>query len=122
MFHGGKICYLKFVCEGLPHQGIGEAGQVRFIFAIFSNRPDPPRVRPFGGRGAYRSGSMGVLTPSPYLKSSIFRENPFSLYSLFPCGSSERDPLSPPEGEATQGEQPLDPLIFGGFPMKITTG
>jgi hypothetical protein len=24
----------------------------------------------------------------------------------------ENDPLSPPEGEATQGEHPLDPLFF----------
>ena len=26
------------------------------------------------------------------------------------CGSYEGDPLSPPKGEATQGEHPLDPL------------
>jgi hypothetical protein len=36
----------------------------------------------------------------------------FFLYSFIPCGSLENDPLSPPEGEATQGEYPLDPLFF----------
>jgi len=28
----------------------------------------------------------------------------------------ECDPLSPPEGEAAQGERPLDPLFSGVFP------
>jgi hypothetical protein len=27
----------------------------------------------------------------------------------------ESDPLSPPEGEAPQGEHPLDPLFLGNF-------
>jgi hypothetical protein len=27
----------------------------------------------------------------------------------------EKDPLSPPEGEAAQGEHPLDPLFFSGY-------
>jgi hypothetical protein len=27
----------------------------------------------------------------------------------------ENDPLSPPEGEAAQGEHPLDPLFFLGY-------
>jgi hypothetical protein len=36
----------------------------------------------------------------------------FFLYSFILCGSLENDPLSPPEGEATQGEHPPGPLFF----------
>jgi hypothetical protein len=36
----------------------------------------------------------------------------FSPYLFILCGSMENDPLSPPEGEAAQGEHPLDPLFF----------
>jgi hypothetical protein len=36
----------------------------------------------------------------------------FYLYSFIVCGSLENDPLSPPEGEAAQGEYPLDPLFY----------
>jgi hypothetical protein len=39
----------------------------------------------------------------------------FFLYSFILCGSLENDPLSPPEGEATQGEHPPGPLFFSGF-------
>ena len=35
--------------------------------------------------------------------------------SLVLCNRLEGDPLSPPEGEATQGEHPLDPLHFRGY-------
>ena len=40
------------------------------------------------------------------MKSSFF------CNSLILCGSLEGDPLSPPEGEAAQGEHPLVPLFF----------
>jgi hypothetical protein len=39
----------------------------------------------------------------------------FFPYSFILCGSLENNPLSPPEGEATQGEHPLDPLFFSGY-------
>ncbi len=31
------------------------------------------------------------------------------------CGSDEGNPLSPPKGEATHGEHPLDPHVRGIF-------
>jgi hypothetical protein len=36
----------------------------------------------------------------------------FSSDSLLLLGCLEGDPLSPPEGEAAQGEHPLDPPLF----------
>jgi hypothetical protein len=39
----------------------------------------------------------------------------FCLNSFILCGGLENDPLSPPEGEAAQGEHPLDPLFFSGY-------
>jgi hypothetical protein len=49
-------------------------------------------------------------TPFPRFPGSV--EILFCLYSFILCGSLENDPLSPPEGEAAQGEHPLDPLFF----------
>jgi hypothetical protein len=37
----------------------------------------------------------------------------FSPYLFILSSSMENDPLSPPEGEAVQGEHPLDPLFLG---------
>jgi hypothetical protein len=39
----------------------------------------------------------------------------FSGNSLILCGSQEGDPLSPPEGEAIQGEHPLTPTFVKVF-------
>jgi hypothetical protein len=39
----------------------------------------------------------------------------FSGNLLILCGSQEGDPLSPPEGEAAQGEHPLAPSFVGVF-------
>jgi hypothetical protein len=48
-------------------------------------------------------GSVEILLPSIFL--------------YFKRGY-EGDPLSPPDGEATQGEHPLDPLYFSSLPKK----
>jgi hypothetical protein len=37
----------------------------------------------------------------------------FCRYSFILCGTLENDPLSPPKGEAVQGEHPIDPLFSG---------
>ena len=42
-----------------------------------------------------------------------FAEILFSCHQVNLCGSYEGDPLSPPKGEATQGEHPLDPHFRG---------
>jgi len=39
----------------------------------------------------------------------------FFLYWFILCSSLENNPLSPPEGEAAQGEHPLDPLFSRGI-------
>jgi hypothetical protein len=44
-----------------------------------------------------------------------FAEILFSCYQVNLCGSYEGDPLSPPKGEATQREHPLDPHFRGIF-------
>ncbi len=36
----------------------------------------------------------------------------FPLHLVILGSSYESDPLSPPQGEAAQGERPLDPLFF----------
>ncbi|MFA4826048.1 MAG: hypothetical protein WC593_12920 [Methanoregula sp.] len=41
---------------------------------------------------------------------NLLIRNPFFPAFNFLWGSMEGDPLSPPEGEAAQGEYPLDPL------------
>ncbi len=43
----------------------------------------------------------------------------FSSDSLLFPDYFEGDPLSPPEGDATQGEYPLDPLLFRGFQQSL---
>ena len=43
-----------------------------------------------------------------------------SCHSQFFWKIYEGDPLSPPEGEADQGENPLDPLIFLLFLERIS--
>jgi len=45
------------------------------------------------------------------MKSALLKSS-FFCNSLILCGSLEGDPLSPPEGEAAQGEHPLVPLFF----------
>jgi hypothetical protein len=57
----------------------------------------PPFLTPLCARFSRFPGSVEIL---------------FCLYSFILCGSLENDPLSPPEGEAAQGEHPLDPLLF----------
>ena len=54
------------------------------------------------------------LTPlwAPFLRFPGSVEILFCLYSFILCGILENDPLSPPAGEAAQGEPPLDPLFF----------
>jgi hypothetical protein len=42
-------------------------------------------------------------------------KNSFSCNSLVLCGSYEGDPLSPPKGEAAQGEAPPYPHFVGFF-------
>ena len=44
-----------------------------------------------------------------------FAEILFSCHQVNLCGSYEGNPLSPPKGEATQGEHPLDPHFRGIF-------
>jgi hypothetical protein len=39
----------------------------------------------------------------------------FLCNSLILCCSQEDDPFSPPEGEVTQGEHPLTPILSGFF-------
>jgi hypothetical protein len=48
--------------------------------------------------------------------------NPFFLMVLyFLSGCLECDPLSPPEGEAAQGEHPLTPPVFRVFPSFLVS-
>jgi hypothetical protein len=60
----------------------------------------PPFLTPLCARFSRFPGSVEIL---------------FCLYSFILCGSLENDPLSPPEGEAAQGEHPLDPFFFSGY-------
>jgi hypothetical protein len=58
--------------------------------------------------------SILPLRPAEYnlIKKNGSVEILFCLYSFILRGSLENNPLSPPEGEAAQGEHPLDPLFF----------
>jgi len=77
---------------------------VDFLIRCFTVRPK--RVFSYFRKNSYlvkynkKIGSVEIL---------------FCLYSFILCGSLENDPLSPPEGEAAQGEHPLDPLFFLGY-------
>jgi hypothetical protein len=58
------------------------------------------------------------MNQSPKIQSArlIFMRNlHFTNNLLLSSYGYEGDPLSPPEGEASQGEHPLDPLRFPGF-------
>ncbi|MCX6684559.1 MAG: hypothetical protein NTZ37_07525 [Methanoregula sp.] len=48
------------------------------------------------------------------IKSALLKSS-FSCNSLILCGSQDGDPLSPPEGEAAQGEHPLAPSFVKVF-------
>jgi hypothetical protein len=46
----------------------------------------------------------------------------FSRHSAILCSSYEGNPLSPPKGEAVQGEHPLDPLFFRSIIFNLIRG
>jgi hypothetical protein len=71
----------------------------------------PPRGALRGGGRLSQLGYGGLNPHNQFMKFLINIRKP----SLFPLDISlyenqERDPLSPPEGEATQGELPLTPF------------
>ena len=74
-----------------------------------------PPGRPAGMAGL--AGHSDNISPAHgvFLGYGFLFKLYFSDHLLILCCGEEGDPLSPPAGEASQGEHPLDPRFFGVF-------
>jgi hypothetical protein len=52
----------------------------------------------------------------------LCRKPQFNAIRLAQSGNYEGDPLSPPKGEAAQGEHPLDPPLFRWINISLMRG